>query len=247
LKNEITDIPSPFIDGSKRWDIGRSRYDYFIYDYAGVDPDNGDALFYMYDDNTDDGIPVRIKNDDGTFATSNDYNEAGKGYVNETPLPDLLGSVRNNISYKGFALDLLITYSIGGKILDYGYANMMNEGAYGESLHPDLLNGWRKPGDITDIPRMENGNSDLLVTMSTRFLTDASYVALRSGNFSYTFNKSVTQKLGLSNLKVFVAGENLFIKSARKGLDPQYNLAGTPDGRDYNPNRVVSVGVNVSF
>lgn len=247
LKNEITDIPSPFIDGSKRWDVGRSRYDYFIYDYAGVDPDNGDALFYMYDDNTDDGIPVRIKNDDGTFATSNDYSEAGKGYVNETPLPDLLGSVRNNISYKGFALDLLITYSIGGKILDYGYATMMNEGAYGEALHPDLLNGWRQPGDVTDIPRMENGNPYLLVSMSTRFLTDASYVALRSGNFSYTFNKSVTQKLGLSNLKVFVSGENLFVKTARKGLDPQYNLAGTPDGRDYNPNRVVSVGVNVSF
>lgn len=246
-KNEITEIPDPFIDGSKRWDVGYSRFDYFIYDYAGVDPDNGDALFYMYDDETEDGIPVRIENEDGTFATSNDYVEAGKGYVGETPLPDFNGSVRNSFSYKGFNLDVMFTYGVGGKILDYGYANMMHEGEYGESLHPDLLNGWRNPGDITDIPRMENGNSDLVVTMSTRFLTDASYLSLRNLNLSYTFTQQALKNFGIANLRVFVIGENLYLKSARTGLDPQYNISGTPDGRDYNPSRTVSLGVNVSF
>jgi TonB-linked SusC/RagA family outer membrane protein len=247
VKSEITDIPDPFIDGSKRWDVGYSRFDYFIYDYAGVDPENGDALFYMYDDETEDGIPVRIMNDDGTYATSNDYTDAGKGYVGETSLPDFYGSVRNNLSYKGFALDFVLTYSIGGKILDYGYADMMNEGVYGEALHPDLLNGWRSPGDVTDIPRMENGNTDLVVRMSTRFLTDASYVALRNANLSYTFNSQFVKTLGLNSVKVFVVGENLLLKSARKGLNPTYNISGTPDGRDYNPSRVVSFGVNVSL
>ena len=247
LKNEITEIPDPFIDGPQRWDVGRSRYDYFIYDYAGVDPDNGDALFYMYDDETEDGIPVRILNDDGTYATSNDYVVAGKGYVNATSLPDLIGSVQNSFEYKGFNLDVMVTYALGGKILDYGYADMMNEGEYGEALHPDLLNGWRQPGDVTDIPRMENGNTDLSVRMSSRFLTDASYVALRNATLSYTFTQLTIKDLDINNLKVYVSGENLLLKTARKGMDPQYNLAGTPDGRDYNPARVISLGVNVSF
>jgi hypothetical protein len=172
---------------------------------------------------------------------------AGKGYVDATSLPDLIGSVHNSFEYKGFNLDVMVTYAIGGKILDYGYADMMNEGEYGESLHPDLLKGWRKPGDVTQIPRMENGNPDLFVRMSSRFLTDASYVALRNATLSYTFNRPTLKNLGLSNLKVYVSGENLLLKSARKGMDPQYNLEGTPDGRDYNPARVVSLGVNVSF
>ncbi len=247
LKNKITDIPAAFIDGSKRWDVGRSRYDYFIYDYAGVDADNGDALFYMYDDETEDGIPVRIVNEDGTFATTNDYTKAGKAYANETSLPDLIGSVRNVFDYKGFNLDVLVTYGIGGKILDYGYADMMNEGVYGEALHPDLLKGWRQPGDITNIPRMENGNTDLFVRMSTRFLTDASYVSLKNTTLSYTFSQPFIKELGISNLKLYLSGENLFVKTARKGMNPQYNLSGTPDGRDYNPARVISLGVNVSF
>ncbi len=249
LHNEITEIPEPFIDGSKRWEKGRSRYDYFIYDFAGVDPDNGDALYYAYEEepDPDTGEYLRKTNEDGTFVTTNDYQDAGKGYANKSSVPDLIGSIQNDFSYKGFDLSFLFTYGIGGYILDYGYANMMHPGSYGSSLHPDQLKGWRKPGDETDIPRMESGDPNLNVTMSTRYLTDASYFALKNLSLSYTFNQPFIKDFGIDHLKVFVIGENLFINTARKGLNPQYSLAGTPSGNDYNPSRVVSLGVNVSF
>jgi hypothetical protein len=109
------------------------------------------------------------------------------------------------------------------------------------------MKAWKQEGDITNVPRMENGNTLLLQTMSTRFLTDASYIALKNVNLSYTFRQSWVKNAGLGHLKVFVVGENLFLSSARKGLNPQYNLAGTPDGYDYNPARVFSAGINVSF
>ena len=63
LKNEITNIPDPFQNGSKRWDVGRSRYDFYIYHSAGVDPDTGDQLYYMFEDDeeTGNGVPQRYR------------------------------------------------------------------------------------------------------------------------------------------------------------------------------------------
>ena len=246
-KNEITKLPEPFVDGSKRWEEGRSRYDFFHYQYAGVDPDNGDALYYMYEENTETGTFDPVLNDDGSHKTSNDYQEAAKGYSDKSSLPDVIGSIQNTLGYKGFELGVMLTYGIGGYILDYGYSAMMHPGNYGASLHPDQLKGWRKPGDITDIPRMESGDPNLSVGNSSRYLTDASYLALRNLSLSYTFNQPVIKDFGIDNLKVFVIGESLFMKTARRGLNPQYNLSGTPGGDDYNPNRVISLGVNVSF
>jgi hypothetical protein len=124
---------------------------------------------------------------------------------------------------------------------------MMHSGTYGRSLHPDILNAWRQPGDITDVPRLENGNPNLVLTQSTRFLTDASFVALRNVNIGYTFGTAITDKIGLGGLRVSLTGENLFLDSARNGLNPQYNLGGTGAGNDFNPARIISVGLNANF
>jgi hypothetical protein len=159
----------------------------------------------------------------------------------------LIGSVCNRCSYKGFTLNVLFTFSQGGKILDFGYSAMMSSGDFGESHHIDQLNAWKQPGDVTTVPRLENGNADQVQTSSTRFLTDASFISLRNVNLSYNFSKSMLDNIGLSNLSLFVSGENLWFNSERVGLNPQYNLAGTGSGNDYNPNRIVSVGLNIGL
>ena len=53
--------------------------------------------------------------------------------------------------------------------------------------------------------------------------------------------------MGVDNLRLSLTGENLYLKSKRNGLDPQYNLAGTPSGNDFNPARIISFGLNVGF
>ncbi|MDY7394407.1 TonB-dependent receptor [Aureibaculum sp. 2210JD6-5] len=247
LKNEITALPDPFVTGSKRWDVGRSRYDFFIYDFAGVDPSNGDALYYMYEEDDDGNVGIPILNDNGTHAVTNDWQEAGKGYIDTNTVPDVIGSITNSFSYKNLDLSFLFTYQIGGKILDYGYADMMHEGTYGASLHPDALNAWKQPGDITNVPRLQNGDQNLSARLSSRWLTDSDFLALRNVNLAYNLSNQVVEKIGADKLRIFISGENLFLLAKRTGLDPQYNLAGTPAGNDYNPNRVISVGVNVSF
>ena len=247
LKNEITKIPDPFQNDSKRWDVGRTRYDYYIYHSAGVDPDTGDQLYKVFEDDPETGNGVPVLDPEGNQETTTDWGDAGRAFTGDTSIPDFIGSITNRFSYKGFSLSVLFTTSQGGKLLDYGYSNMMSSGDFGESHHVDQLNAWKQPGDKTSVPRLENGNSDLVQRESTRFLTDASFWSLRNVNLSYTFNQQILDKLGLSKLGVFVSGENLWFKSERQGLNPQYNLAGTGSGNDYNPNRMISVGLNFGF
>lgn len=245
IKNEITDIPDPFVSGSKRWDVGHSVYDFYLYDFYGVDPETGDIQYQVWEADENGNTAPKF-NEDGTPVLTNKYTSTEKGYVGHSSLPDLFGSVSNSLSYKGFQLDLLLTYSIGGKILDYNYAALMGEGDYGEALHVDQLKGWRQPGDITNVPRMEYGNSNIGQTLSDRWLTDASYLAFKNVNLSYTFNKKLVENWGLKSLKVFAAGENLYMFTARKGMDPQQSFAGTTSNV-YLPQRTFSLGVNVTF
>ena len=246
LKNEITSLPDPFINGSKRWAEGVSRFDFFLYRTAGVDPATGDQLYLQYElDANNESIPVLDAN--GNQLTTNDWTETERAYTGDTSVPDFIGSVANTVSYKGFTLDLLITYGIGGSVLDNGYADLMHAGSYGNSSHPDILNAWRQPGDITNVPRLENGNVLLVQTQSDRFITDASFINIRNASLSYTFDSSMTEKLGLDNLTLNLTGENLYFKSKRDGLDPQFNLAGTSPANNFFAPRIISLGLNISL
>jgi len=247
LNNEITSIPAPFQNGSKRWDVGRSRYDFYIYHTAGVDPETGDQLYYVFEDDSETGNSVPVLDEEGNQTTTNDWTDTERAFTGDSSIPDLIGSITNRVSYKGLSLSVLFAFSKGGKVLDNGYSAMMGSGELGVSHHVDQLRAWKKPSDITSVPRLENGNDEQVQAQSTRFLTDASWMALRNVNLSYAFNRNIIDNLGLNNLSVFVSGENLWFSAERQGLNPQYNLAGTGSGNDYNPNKVFSVGLNVGF
>jgi len=247
LNNQITNIPAPFQNGSKRWDVNRSRYDFYIFHTAGVDPETGDQLYLMFEDDPETGNGVPVLDAEGNQMTTTDWVQANRAFTGESSIPDLIGSINNRFTYKGLSLSVLFAFSQGGKILDNGYSAMMSSGDFGESHHVDQLNAWKQPGDITNVPRLENGNADLVQTQSTRFLTDASWMSLRNVNVSYSLPPSLLDKIGVSNLSVFVSGDNLWFSAERQGLNPQYSLAGTGAGNDYNPNRIFSVGLNVGL
>ncbi|MCU4176681.1 SusC/RagA family TonB-linked outer membrane protein [Carboxylicivirga sp. N1Y90] len=245
LKNEITEIPDPYIDGSKRWSEGHSVYDFFTYDYYGVNSETGAALFHVWktDDKTGETVPQY--NEDGSPVLSENYLDSEQGYTGDSSIPDLFGSIGNTLSYKDFRLTFLFTYGIGGKIMDYSYRDLMHEGEYGNAIHVDQLKGWRTPGESNDIPRLQFDNSYLAPT-SDRWLTDASYLSFKNINLSYNFKQKFVSDLGIKSLRAFVTGENLFISTARKGMNPQQNFGGTTSNV-YLPSRVFSIGVNVGF
>ena len=246
FKNEITSLPDPFINDNQRWEVGRSRFDFYLLHAAEVDPATGDQLFFSYEFD-EEGNTVPVLDADGNHATTNDWQETERAYTGATSIPDLLGSVSTSLFYKGFTFNILGNFGIGGEVLDDGYSAMMHSGNYGSSYHPDIVNAWRQPGDITDVPRLENGNVNLVRQQSTRFLTDASFFSLRNVNLAYTFNASVLDRIGLNSLRLSVTGENLLLISQRDGLNPQYTITGTSPGDDFSPARIISVGLNTNF
>src|SRR5690606_24075660 len=132
----------------KKWVEGGGIYDFWLREYAGVDPDNGDALFYR--DVVDaEGNPT------GERETTNNLTQASY-YFHGSALPDFSGGLLNSFRYKNFELSFLLNFSQGGKFYDGNYAALMHTGSYGTHWHKDILNRWQKPGDVTDVPRVQN-------------------------------------------------------------------------------------------
>jgi TonB-linked SusC/RagA family outer membrane protein len=242
-KNKITKMPlgtdgkpQEIISGTKKLSEGHSIYDFWLREWAGVDPDDGSTLFYK-----------DIKDAEGNVTgreTTKDQNAASYYYVG-TSIPDLYGGVTNTLSYKGFEISALVTYSLGGKMYDSNWASLMHTGAFGSHWSSDILDRWQQPGDITKVPRLQN-NYTAGTAASSRYLTDASYMSLRNVTLSYSFPVSISSALDMSALSVFVSGDNLGLLSKRKGMDPQQSFAGTADFT-YVPSRIISFGVNVTF
>ncbi|MBJ2173669.1 TonB-dependent receptor [Aureibaculum sp. A20] len=241
IKNQFTQLPQDeIIDGSKKLMVGHSIYDYWLRDWYGVDPADGEILYVAEEGSTGSSI----RQIDGMTLTTDDA--LAKFHYAGTAIPDLTGSINNNFSYKNFNLSFLFTYQIGGEIFDTNYQGIMSSGIYGSSLSVDMLNRWQQPGDITNIPRMDPNNTTDFGADSDRWLTDASYLNLKRVNFSYDIPESLLNTIGVSNALVYVSGENLFSMNARKGMNLQQNFSGTVNNV-YTPSRIVTLGLNVKF
>jgi TonB-linked SusC/RagA family outer membrane protein len=242
LKNEITKLPNgqPITSGTKRLEEGRDLYAFYLRQWYGVDPNDGAGLYYALPGTAAGSYRVS-KNGDTvvTNPTLARFDYSGSA------IPKVFGSIGTTFEVKGFALSFLLNYQIGGKFYDGNYAGLMRP-SYGSSLHADVLKSWQKSGDVTDIPRLDITNTGNINAQSNRFLIDASYLSFRNVTLSYAFNRSLLSKLGLTQLKVYVSGENLSVISKRTGMNPAESFNGT-NSAIYTPNRVVSAGVNLSF
>ena len=116
----------------------------------------------------------------------------------------------------------------------------------GGALHTDILNRWTTPGQITDVPLLSSANIAAAGAASSRWLVDASYVMLRNATLGYNFNPEVVKNVGINNLKLFVSGENLWLSSKRKGLEPYQSFNGTVSNR-YSPSRIITFGLSTTF
>lgn len=235
-KNKLTKLTQDEVwVSTKKWVEGGSIYDFWLMKWAGVDAENGDELWWY-------------KNGDA-WEKTNDYSLASKDpkskqYVGSA-IPKVYGGFTNNFSWKGLNLSVFFSYSVGGKMYDSNYQRLMHAGSLGHAWHKDILKRWRKPGDVTDVPRIEKGNRNISKS-SNRFLKDASYLSLRNINLSYTLPAEWSSRVGMSSVKVFVSGDNLVTFTKLKGMDPTQAFSGVSDNT-YVPNRVVSVGLNINF
>lgn len=232
-KNEITSLPQAEIKTTtKIMRKGGSVYDFYLREWAGVDPENGNPLWYKQDAN-------------GNKATTHIYLDATQ-HVQDSALPDLTGGISNTFNYKEFELSALFGYSIGGRILDNDYISLMHNGSStGRTWSKEILNHWTPENKLTDVPRLTTDNLGW-TQASTRFLYSATYARLKNLTLGYSLPKTLASKWGLSNLKVTLTGENIFTFYGHDGMDPEQTIDGTTYYR-YPAMRTLSAGVNLTF
>ncbi|MEZ7497374.1 TonB-dependent receptor [Flavobacterium sp. Arc3] len=245
IKNEITALPQKeIINGTKKYAVGSSIYDYWLRSYAGVDPADGYSLWIVdpllttatdTDSRTVNGVNVTINQNKALY----EYHGSA--------LPDLFGSFTNTFKVGGFEMNVLFTYQIGGQTYDSNYSALMHSGSnYGSALSTEILNRWQKPGDITDVPALNIARNTQNSAASDRWLVDSDYLSLRQVSLSYNLPKELISKLQIDAMKFYVNGENLKLFTKREGMDPQANYNGTTQNR-FSPSRTISLGLNLNF
>jgi hypothetical protein len=243
VNNKITKMPPAvpeFITGTKKYSKDHSIFDYWLRTYYGVDPADGAALYLPASTASATGRRI-IANKSGGMDTVTTLANNGKFEYHGTAIPDFYGSFSPTFSYKEFSLTALFTFQSGGKTFDANYQGLMSAGTYGSALHTDILRRWQKPGDITDVPRMDAGRTIDFNATSSRWLIDASYFNIRSLNAGYSFKNILT-----TTGRLFVSAENVGFFSKRKGMNNQQAFSGVTSNA-YPPAKIISAGLTLNL
>lgn len=207
---------------------------FYMRHFVGVDPDNGDAL---YEDA--DGKPTST------------YEDAVRKVVGKA-IPDFTGALTNTLRYANFDLSIQFNFVQGNNILDLG--GQYSSSSFGNGFDnqtTDQLNGWKQPGDITNVPRAGIFYSTGY-RMSSRWLYDGSYIRLRNFALGYTLPSSITQRWRMSSARFYLSGMNL-LTFTKYIADPEVNtyvignIAGGQDFFSIPQARTITAGVNIRF
>ena len=246
LKNKIdelhSDLNGKWIDGNRIYEEGQSMYRLYIADWAGVNPETGEAEYWVWDAD-DAGNKTRVRTSDYTLANQTDNRVA-----TDDLLPDMYGGFGLSATAYGFDASIQFAYQLGGQVLDQGYLYLMHASASsdaGGAWHKDILNAWTPTNTNTNVPRLNAGDRYTAYT-STRFLTSASYLSINNVTVGYTLPKNLTRKIGLNSVRVYFVGDNLALFAKRKGLDPRQGFVSSIP-YTYTQLRTISGGLSVSF
>jgi len=231
--NTVTDLRGQVIEADNinisisRVMEGQAVGVFFAPEFAGVDPDNGDALYYL---NTE------LENGQTDRGTTNNINAAERVVVGD-PNPDFIYGIGNTFSWKGLELRVLFQGVHGNE--SYNGAGRFQMDGFGWFDNQDIrmLNRWQQPGDQTNIPQLRflQGSFD-----SSRFIEDASYLRLKNLSLSYQLPLQWINKLCLRQLTVYFTGQNLMTFTKYKSGDPEVNN----DVKDFVENGSIIMGEN---
>lgn len=246
-------------DGGRFWLPGHSATEFFMYQWAGVDPQTGNPL---WKDNTGKtrNVPITY------YTDGNEYE--GQRVASGDAMPKFYGGFGNTFTYKGFELNAFFSFAYGNKMFNgekaalYGYTSSSYSGVQANNLSPDLLNYWKTPGQQTNIPALINASNYLSAGFGSsydytlgrdisRFLEDASFLKLRTLTLAYSFKKNAVKYV--NDLKVFLEADNVWILTKYSGIDPEVSAYGSSalssgyDELTMPSPRVYRVGVKIDL
>lgn len=245
-KNKVTALyNNQPIDGSfaTRTAVGQPLGSFFVLKALGVDKTTGDMI---YEDFNGDG---KITQDDRQFLGN--------------PLPKFYGGLNNSVSYKGFDFSVLFQFSSGSKLYNLSGEGTGGYGSLGAAatatgvatnVSQEVYNDrWTPTHTDAKYPRAVGGAQGTYNTQrSSRYLEDGSYIRMKTISLGYTLPKNVVNKLKLSNVKVYVSGQNLLTFTKYTGFDPEvssdFSVGNTGVDQGSIPQyKTVMFGVNIGL
>ncbi|WP_222536311.1 SusC/RagA family TonB-linked outer membrane protein [Pedobacter polysacchareus] len=182
----------------------------------------------------------------------------GDGIINDSdlqvigdPNPDFTGGFQNEFSYKNFTLSTLITYSFGNDVFNEVKRNL-DATPYDQNFTTDQLRRWRKPGDVTDVPRLVKTDPMLNNAISSRFVEDGSFIRIQNVALNYRIPAKTLSRLKINNATVGFSVVNLFTFGSYTGYDPEVSsstnaLAVGIDRGSFPRTRTYNLSLNFSL
>lgn len=209
-RNKIINLDGQVIQGDflSRAIEGEPIGIFFGPKYAGVDPANGDALYY-------------IKESNGSMSTTNDPNDATLMKIGD-PNPDFIAGLNNTFKYKGIELSVLFQGVYGYDIYNGGGKFMTANGDFFDNQTLDQMDRWQNPGDITNVPqaRLFGANG---TTESSRYMYKGGYTRLKTLTVAYNFPLAKIERFNLTRARIYFTGQNLLTFTDYQGWDPEVN------------------------
>ena len=233
--------------------VGQDIYTWYLKEWAGVDPANGDPLWYVVDEKGNYVLDAA-----GNKTTTNEYNATHEHAVGKaTPL--FSGGLHTQLSWNGIFLHINSNFMYGNKIYNYSRHSSDVDGRLLDHNQLSIENSvlgwkrWEKPGDIATHPKaMPNGNKSGEM-YSSRYLEDGSYFRLKNLTVGYDFPAQLISKAHMTKCRIYFSADNLFTASKFSGMDPEITLE-TSDSKlagmyteNYPVGRTFQGGVEISF
>lgn len=236
-KNEIVELPTDVMwQSTKKWVKGGSLYDFWLYEWAGVNPENGNPQWYYTD--TDGSRKIT---EDYSSLTSDDKVKVGSS------LPKVSGGFQSDLTWRDLSLSMLFSYAIGGKLYNNDYKSMISvSGGNGSTLSKDMLNRWTPENRYTDIPRLSYDQTSYFTSSSSRWLVNRSFLRLKTVTLSYNLPEKWLHYATIKQASIFLQGENLLTFCHQQGLDPEQPINGMVSYR-YPAMKTFSFGINVTL
>ena len=248
-KNTILDLDESVRENGIKtstaiYKVGGSLYEAYMYQYAGVNPENGKALYYTL---------KTLENGETVKTTTEVFDEAEK-FECGSVLPKLYGGFGTTLRLYGFDLSAQFSFQLGGRYYDGTYQSLMHtQSSAGSAWHVDALKAWTPENPHTNVPRLDG---DVTVAQSAldRFFVSSDYLSVNNVTLGYTFPKKWMDKLNVAGLRVYVSGENLGVLTARQGVDPRFSMglgsltsgSGLNSGA-YSAMRTITGGITLTF
>ena len=207
--------------------VGHSVGEFFMTRYAGVNPANGDALWYDKNGNL-----------------TNEYSESDKVMLGKNYIAPWQGGFGTTVSYKGLTLAANFSWVADRYMFNNDRFFEESNGLYSSTYNQSkrlLYDRWKKPGDIADIPRY-----GVTPQMDSRFIEDASFLRLKNVMLSYDLPKSLLKKTKvISRMRLHVQAQNLFTITKFSGIDPEG--ASNIYAAQYPMSRQYTCGLELTF